>query len=162
MHIPLAHRVPGATTRSSCCTSAGHIAEAETETKIPAAPLATRKCQTPHVARLGVTRPMPAELHCSDPGGRVFTARTSPQAAREAYRMLQLRAAIATRLERGDTVDTVERELIARSELREEQRHALWLYAWSHTNRPAAGAPKLSVWAALGNALLVFVGIYRH
>jgi hypothetical protein len=92
----------------------------------------------------------------------MFTTRSSPEAASEADRMLHLRAAIATRLERGDTLDTVERELIARSELPEEQRDALWLYAWSHPNRPAADSPRLSVWAALGNALLIFVGIYRY
>jgi len=92
----------------------------------------------------------------------MFTARTSPEVASEAHRMLELRAAIATRLERGDTLDTVEHQLIARSELPEEQRQALWLYAWSHPNRPLADAPRLSVWAALGNALLIFVGLYRY
>jgi len=92
----------------------------------------------------------------------MFTTGTSSEAASEADRTLQLRAAIATRLERGDTLDTVERELIAGSELPEEQRDALWLYAWSHPNRPAADAQRLSVWAALANALLIFVGIYRY
>jgi len=105
---------------------------------------------------------MPTQLQCSDPQNRLFTTGTSPEAASEADRMLQLRVAIAARLERGDTLDTVERELIALSELPEEQRDALWLYAWSHPRRPAADAPRLSVWAALVNALLIFVGIYRY
>jgi hypothetical protein len=76
--------------------------------------------------------------------------------------MRQLRAAIATRLERGDTLDTVERELIAPSGPAEEQQSALWLYAWSHATRPAGSQPRLSVWAALGSALLTLIGIYRH
>ena len=91
----------------------------------------------------------------------MFTTRTSPAAASDES-MQQLRATIAMRLERGDTLDTIERQLIAPSELPEEERHALWLYAWSHPNRPAADAPRLSVWAALGNALLTLVGVYRY
>ena len=51
--------------------------------------------------------------------------------------MRQLRAAIARRLERGDTLDSVERELIAPCGLAEEQQSVLWLYAWSHRQRPA-------------------------
>ena len=84
--------------------------------------------------------------------------------ASEADRMRQLRAAIATRLERGDTLDTVERELIVPSGLPEEQQSALWVYAWSHPKRPALSQcqPRLSVWAAVGSALLTLVGIYRH
>ena len=84
--------------------------------------------------------------------------------AGEADRVRQLRAAIATRLERGDTLETVERELIVPSGLPEEQQSALWLYAWSHPTRPALSLcqPRLSVWAALGNALLTLVGIYRY
>jgi hypothetical protein len=74
----------------------------------------------------------------------------------------QLRAAIVTRLERGDTLQTVERELIVPSGLPDEQQSALWVYAWSHPNRPPAAAPRLSVWAALGNALLTLIGIYRY
>jgi hypothetical protein len=85
-----------------------------------------------------------------------------PEAASEADRVRQLRAAIARRLERGDTLDTVERELIAPSGLAEEQQSALWLYAWSHPKCPAASQPRLSVWAALGSALLTLIGIYRH
>jgi len=76
--------------------------------------------------------------------------------------MRQLRAAIARRLERGDPLDTVERELIAPSGLAEEQQSALWLYAWSDPKCPAASQPRLSVWAALGNALLTLIGIYRY
>ena len=77
--------------------------------------------------------------------------------------MRQLRAAIATRLERGDTLDTVERELIVPSGLPEEQQSVLWVYAWSHPKRPALSQcqPRLSVWAALGNALLTLIRIYR-
>jgi len=85
-----------------------------------------------------------------------------PDAASEADRVRQLRAAIATRLECGDTLETVERELIAPSGLSEEQQSALWVYAWSHPKRRPATAPRLSVWAALGNALLTVIGIYRY
>ena len=92
----------------------------------------------------------------------MFTSTTLSEAGSEAHRMQQLRAAIVVRLERGDTLDTIERQLIARSELPEEERHALWLYAWSHPDRPAADAPRLSVWAALANALLTLVGVYRY
>jgi hypothetical protein len=88
-------------------------------------------------------------------------AQPDPEAAGEADRMRQLRAAIARRLERGDTLETVERELIAPSGLAEEQQSALWLYAWSHPKRPAASQPGLSIWAALGNALLTRIGVYR-
>jgi hypothetical protein len=80
----------------------------------------------------------------------------------EAYRMRQLRAAIAARLERGDTLDTVERQLIAPARLSDEQRSALWLYAWSLPKRPAASEPRLPVWVALANALATLVGIYRY
>ena len=76
--------------------------------------------------------------------------------------MRQLRAAIARRLERGDTLDTVERELIAPSGLAEEQQSVLWLYACSHPKRAPIRQPRLSVWAALGNALLTLIGIYRY
>ena len=78
--------------------------------------------------------------------------------------MRQLRAAIAGRLDRGDALDTVERELIAPSRLAEEQQSVLWLYAWSHPQRPALSQcqPRLSVWAALGEALLTLIGIYRY
>jgi hypothetical protein len=74
--------------------------------------------------------------------------------------MRQLLAAIATRLERGDT--PVERELIAPSGLSEEEQSALWLYGWSHPTRRASSQPASSVWAALGDALLTLVGIYRY
>jgi hypothetical protein len=84
--------------------------------------------------------------------------------AAEADRVRQLRAVISTRRERGDTLDTVERELIVPSGLPEEQQSALWVYAWSHPKRPALSQchPRLSVWAALGSALLTLVGIYRY
>jgi hypothetical protein len=92
----------------------------------------------------------------------MFTARIPPEAAGEAYRMRQLLAAIATRLERGEGLDSVERKLIAPSGLSEEEQSALWLYAWSHLMRRATSQPAPSVSAALGNALLTLVGIYRH
>lgn len=92
----------------------------------------------------------------------MFTASLPPEAAGEAYRMRQLLAAIATRLERGDTLDAVERELIAPSGLSEEEQSALWLYAWSHPPRQATSQVGLSVSAALGNALLTLIGIYRR
>jgi hypothetical protein len=58
----------------------------------------------------------------------------------------------------------VERELIAPCGLGEEQQSALWLYAWSHPKPPALSQcqPRLSVWAALGNALLTLIGIDRY
>ncbi len=43
----------------------------------------------------------------------------------------QLREEIATRLRRGDSLENVERELIAPSGLSEELQSALWLYGWS-------------------------------
>jgi hypothetical protein len=76
--------------------------------------------------------------------------------------MRQLRAAIAARLERGDTLDAVERELIAPARLSDEQQSALWLYAWSLPKRPAASEPPLPIWAALENALATLAGIYRY
>jgi len=86
----------------------------------------------------------------------------TPEAASGAYAREQLQAAIATRLEHGDTLDTIERQLIAPSRLPEEQQSALWLYAWSHPKRRSATPPRLSVWAALGNALLTLIGIYNY
>jgi hypothetical protein len=70
--------------------------------------------------------------------------------------------AIATRLEHGDTLDIIDRQLIAPSGLPEEQQSALWLYAWSHAQRTTAAPPRLTVWPALGNALLALIGIYNH
>ena len=164
MHIRLTHGVSGATTGSSCCTTARDIAEAEAQAEDLRSDTAARRClepplgkinplgrcaarsakrhslrpatrtrQTPPAVRLAVNRPMPTQLPCSDPEDR--TTGTSPVAASEADRTLQLRAAIATRLERGDSLDTVERELIAPSRLPEEQQSALWVYAWSHPKR---------------------------
>ena len=92
----------------------------------------------------------------------MFTARIPTEASYEAHRMQQLRATIATQLDRGDTLDTVERQLIVPSGLSEEQQSALWVYAWSHPQRPPVIASRPSVWAALGNALLTLVGIYRY
>ena len=47
-----------------------------------------------------------------------------------AVSLLQLRAEIAKRLGRGDSLDSVEREVIAPSPLSEEHKSALWLYGW--------------------------------
>jgi hypothetical protein len=82
----------------------------------------------------------------------------------EARRMRQLRAAIAARLERGDTLESIERDLIVSSGLPEDQQSALWVYAWSHPKCPAFSQcqPRLSVWTALGTALLTFIGIYNY
>ena len=43
----------------------------------------------------------------------------------------QLRGEVAARLRHGDSLEHVERELIAPSELTEELQSALWLYGWS-------------------------------
>lgn len=92
----------------------------------------------------------------------MVTTRIPPEVASEAERTRQLRVAIATRLQRGETLDAVDGELIEPSGLSEEQQDALWVYAWSLPRRPAANAPRLPIWAALGNALLTLVGIYRY
>jgi len=93
----------------------------------------------------------------------MFTSRiTPPTAATEPDRIRQLQAAIATRLERGDTLDTVERALIAPSGLPEEEQSALWIYAWSHPKRPPATATRHSLYVAVGNALLTLMGFYRY
>ena len=94
----------------------------------------------------------------------MFTSTIPPEAASEADHLRQLQAAIATRLERGDTLEAVERDLIAPSGLPEDQQHALWLYAWSYPQRPALSQcqPRLSVCAALRDALLTLIGIYRY
>jgi hypothetical protein len=86
------------------------------------------------------------------------------EASSRAYVRQQLRAAIATRLERGDTLDIIDRQLIAPSGLPEEQQSALWLYAWSHPKRTSTATPppRLTLWAALRNALLTLIGIYHY
>jgi hypothetical protein len=83
----------------------------------------------------------PAVAHDPDPnetntgGRRAAVARTGSAAAREelgeAQTLRQLRVEVAARLRRGDSLDSVERELIAPSRLTEEQQSALWLYGWS-------------------------------
>lgn len=67
-----------------------------------------------------------------------------------------------TRFERGDTLEAIERELIAPSGLPEDQQSALWLYAWSHPKRQAASQPRLSARTARANALSTLIGIYRY
>ena len=94
----------------------------------------------------------------------MFTRRIRPEAPSDADRIRELEATIAAQLERGETLESVERRVIAPSGLPEELQSALWLYAWSHPKRPVLSQcqPRLSVWAALGNALLTLVGIYCY
>ncbi len=63
--------------------------------------------------------------------GRCDTADMTREPLSEAQSLRQLRAELAARLGRGDSLDSVERELIAHSPLSEEQKSALWLYGWS-------------------------------
>ena len=64
---------------------------------------------------------------------------------RPAASLQQLRVEIAKRLGRGDSLDSVERELIAPSRLSEEHKSALWLYGWllPTLERQRAGLPYL-------------------
>jgi hypothetical protein len=59
-----------------------------------------------------------------------LAAEVTREAVAETQQLRQLRAEIAARLGQGDSLDSVERELIARSRLTEEQKSALWLYGW--------------------------------
>lgn len=69
----------------------------------------------------------------------------------------ELRTAIAARLRRGESLDCVDRELIAPSRLSEQQKSALWLYGWSLPQRALAHeadtSPPESRWGALAVAL---------
>jgi alkylhydroperoxidase family enzyme len=48
---------------------------------------------------------------------------------------------IARRLEAGATLDDIEAEIIdVSSELSDDERAALWLFAWSYRERPALSA----------------------
>jgi hypothetical protein len=105
---------------------------------------------------------VPVVRHVPPPDPRHLQPDPDAASASEADRERQLREAIATRLERGDTLETVELELIVPSGLPEEQRWALWVYAWSHPKRPPSTAPRPPVWVALTNALLTLIGIYRY
>jgi len=67
----------------------------------------------------------------SEPAGLATAAGMRREAAGEAEQWRQLRVEITSRLGRGDSLDSVERELIAPSRLSEEQKAALWLYGWS-------------------------------
>ena len=87
----------------------------------------------------------------------MFTTRTPPEATCETHRVPQLRAAIAARLARGDTLETVERELIVPSRLPEEQQSALWLYAGSHPNRRPATDQVAGVKSRLGSTARRYV-----
>jgi hypothetical protein len=66
-----------------------------------------------------------------DPAGPATAAGTTREELGEAQTLRQLRAEVAARLERGDSLDSVERELIVPSRLSEERKSALWLYGWS-------------------------------
>ena len=57
------------------------------------------------------------------------------EAVGETQALRRFRAEIAARLGHGDTLDSVEHELIAPSRLSEEQKSALWLYGWSLPKR---------------------------
>jgi len=63
--------------------------------------------------------------------GLAAAADTRHEAAGEAQQFRQLRVEIASRVGRGDSLDSVEHELIAPSRLSEELKAALWLYGWS-------------------------------
>lgn len=58
-------------------------------------------------------------------------------------------------------MDIGERDL-APSGLSEKGQSALSVHAWSQPGRPAANAPRMSIWTALANALLTLAGIYRY
>ena len=51
--------------------------------------------------------------------------------------IVRLQERIAMVMERGDSLDQVEQEVIAAADISGEQRAALWLYAWSFTNGSA-------------------------
>jgi hypothetical protein len=63
--------------------------------------------------------------------GLTTAADTTREELVEAQTWRQLRAEVATRLGRGDSLDSVEREVIGPSRLSEERKSALWLYGWS-------------------------------
>lgn len=84
----------------------------------------------------------------------------TPRACTEADRIPQLRAAISARLAAGETLATVERELISPPGW--QMNSAPRSYAWSHPKRRAANQGRLPVWTALANALATLVGIYRY
>lgn len=49
---------------------------------------------------------------------------------------------LAARLDAGEDLEAIERELIERAPLPAEERDALWLFAWSYrarSRRPTAG-----------------------
>ena len=48
--------------------------------------------------------------------------------------IVRLHERIAMVMERGDSLEQVERGVIARADISGEQRAALWLYAWSFMN----------------------------
>jgi len=48
--------------------------------------------------------------------------------------IVRLQERIAMVMERGDSLEQVEREVIAGADISGEQRAALWLYAWSFMN----------------------------
>ena len=84
----------------------------------------------------------------SEPAGLATAADMRREAAGETQALRQLRAEIASRLGRGDSLDSVERELIAPSRLSEEQKGralALWLVA-PEARASALPSPTPSRW----------------
>jgi hypothetical protein len=51
--------------------------------------------------------------------------------------IVRLQERIAMVMERGDSLEQVEQEVIAAADISSEQRAALWLYAWSFMNGTA-------------------------
>jgi alkylhydroperoxidase family enzyme len=55
-----------------------------------------------------------------------------------------LRDEIAFRLRRGERLAEVERELIAPARLSEDERAALWLFAWSYLRKAERDARRVN------------------
>ena len=62
--------------------------------------------------------------------------------------IVRLQERIAVGMERGDTLEQVEQDVIAAADVSSERKAALWLYAWSFMNgaaqRQAASSQLLS------------------
>ncbi|MFL5332374.1 MAG: hypothetical protein ACJ8H8_04170 [Geminicoccaceae bacterium] len=62
--------------------------------------------------------------------------------------IVRLQERIAVGMERGDSLEQVERDVIAVADISNERKAALWLYAWSFMNgvaqRQAASSELLS------------------
>jgi hypothetical protein len=105
----------------------------------------------PHQAVTINEQPTAGTVHSLPTGPPANPERaTGADAVEQAPRPLaspqQLRAELAKRLGQGDSLDSVECELIAPSRLSEEQQSALWLYGWSlwALERRRAGFPDIS------------------